>query len=161
MLAPTGTIGFLMDCDTTGIEPDIAIVKYKTLVGGGMMKIVNQTVPEALHDLGYDDERRSAAIIEYIDENDTIEGAPDLKDEHLPIFDCAFSPPTARRSIHYMGHVKMMARRPAVHLRRDLQNRQHAQRRHADEIADAYVEAWKLGLKASPSTATAASAPSR
>ena len=102
------TIGFLMDCDTTGIEPDIAIVKYKSLVGGGMMKIVNQTVPEALDRLGYD-EAQAAGIIKFIDENDTIEGAPGLKSEHLPIFDCAFRPMNGTRSIHYRGHLKMMA----------------------------------------------------
>ena len=108
VLAPTGTIGFLMDCDTTGIEPDIAIVKYKSLVGGGMMKIVNQTVPEALQRLGYA-EAQVEGIINFIDENDTIEGAPDLKPEHLPIFDCAFRPMNGTRSIHYRGHIKMMA----------------------------------------------------
>ena len=102
------TIGFLMDCDTTGIEPDIAIVKYKTLVGGGMMKIVNNTVPEALSRLGYT-QAQVDAILAYIDKNDTIEGAPELKPEHLPIFDCAFKPGNGTRSIHYMGHVKMMA----------------------------------------------------
>lgn len=108
VLAPTGTIGFLMDCDTTGIEPDIAIVKYKSLVGGGMMKIVNQTVPEALERLGYSEAERQS-IIGFIDEHDTIEGATDLKPEHLPIFDCAFRPMNGTRSIHYRGHIKMMA----------------------------------------------------
>ena len=102
------TIGFLMDCDTTGIEPDIAIVKYKSLVGGGMMKIVNQTVPEALQRLGYD-EAAATGIIKFIDEHDTIEGAPGLKPEHLAIFDCAFRPMNGTRSIHYRGHLKMMA----------------------------------------------------
>ena len=102
------TIGFLMDCDTTGIEPDIAIVKYKSLVGGGMMKIVNQTVPEALQRLGYD-EAAAAGIIRFIDEHDTIEGAPGLQPEHLAIFDCAFRPMNGTRSIHYRGHLKMMA----------------------------------------------------
>ncbi len=102
------TIGFLMDCDTTGIEPDIAIVKYKSLVGGGMMKIVNQTVPEALERLGYSEAERQS-IIGFIDEHDTIEGATDLKPEHLPIFDCAFRPMNGTRSIHYRGHIKMMA----------------------------------------------------
>jgi len=102
------TIGFLMDCDTTGIEPDIAIVKYKSLVGGGMMKIVNQTVPEALERLGYSEAERQS-IIAFIDEHDTIEGATDLKPEHLPIFDCAFRPMNGTRSIHYRGHIKMMA----------------------------------------------------
>jgi len=108
VLAPTGTISFLMDCDTTGIEPDIAIVKYKNLVGGGVMKIVNNTVPEALKRLGYTPQEVND-IVAYIDANDTIEGAPGLKEEHLPIFDCAFKPAKGSRSIHYMGHVKMMA----------------------------------------------------
>lgn len=108
VLAPTGTIGFMMDCDTTGIEPDIALVKYKKMSGGGLMKIVNQTVPEALTKLGYDDEQIEH-IIAYIDKNDTIEGAPHLKEEHLSIFDCAFKPANGKRSIHYMGHIKMMS----------------------------------------------------
>src|ERR671914_1395774 len=89
VLAPTGTIGFMMDCDTTGVEPDIALVKSKKLVGGGLMKIVNQTVPMALAKLGYS-EPQIKSIVEYIDQHETIEGAPDLKDEHLPVFDCAF-----------------------------------------------------------------------
>ncbi|MBC7528039.1 MAG: vitamin B12-dependent ribonucleotide reductase, partial [Chthonomonadaceae bacterium] len=108
VLAPTGTIGFLMDCDTTGIEPDIAIVKYKSLVGGGMLKIVNNTVPEALRRLGYTP-RQVDEIIAYIDKHDTIEGAPELKAEHLTVFDCAFKPANGVRSIHYNGHLKMMA----------------------------------------------------
>ena len=107
VLAPTGTIGFMMDCDTTGVEPDIALVKYKKLVGGGMMKIVNQTVPMALQKLGYN-QQQIKEIVEYIDENETIEGAPHLKDAHLPVFDCAFKPARGVRSIHYMGHIKMM-----------------------------------------------------
>jgi ribonucleoside-diphosphate reductase alpha chain len=97
VLAPTGTIGFMMDCDTTGIEPDIALVKYKKLVGGGMLKIVNQTVPEPCERLGYRRDR-SGSSCEYIDEHDTIEGAPGLKDEHLPVFDCAFKPANGTRS---------------------------------------------------------------
>ena len=108
VLAPTGTIGFMMDCDTTGIEPDIALVKYKKLVGGGMLKIVNQTVPEALKHLGYS-EAQISEILHYIEEHGTIEGAPGLKDEHLPVFDCAFKPANGIRSIHYMGHLRMMA----------------------------------------------------
>ena len=107
VLAPTGTIGFMMDCDTTGVEPDIALVKYKKLVGGGLMKIVNQTVPMALQKLGYS-AQQVKEIIEYIDENETIEGAPHVKDAHLPVFDCAFKPARGVRSIHYMGHIKMM-----------------------------------------------------
>ena len=108
MLAPTGTIAFMMDCDTTGIEPDIALVKYKQLAGGGMLKIVNRTVPMALRKLGYD-EPAIRGVLDYIDAHDTIEGAPGLKDEHLPVFDCAFAPPQGGRSIHFRGHLRMMA----------------------------------------------------
>ncbi len=147
MLAPTGTIGFMMDCDTTGVEPDIALVKYKKLVGGGMMKIVNQTVPMALQKLGYT-QQQIKEIIEYIDENETIEGAPHIKDEHLPVFDCAFKPPTATRSIHYMGHLRMMAAvQPflsgAISKTVNMPNAVSV-----DEIMQTYLEAWKLGLKA-------------
>ncbi len=108
VLAPTGTISFMMDADTTGVEPDIALVKYKKLVGGGLLKIVNQTVPAALRKLGYD-ENEIKSIVEYIDKNDTIEGAPGLRDEDLKVFDCAFKAMNGVRSIHHMGHVKMMA----------------------------------------------------
>ncbi len=108
LLAPTGTIGFLMDCDTTGIEPDIALVKYKMLAGGGMFKLVNQTVPLALERLEYSKEQ-IGLILQHIEENDTIEGAPDLVEEHLAIFDCAFKPVNGNRSIHYTGHLRMMA----------------------------------------------------
>ena len=107
VLAPTGTIGFMMDCDTTGIEPDIALVKYKKLVGGGLMKIVNQTVPMALEKLGYT-KPEIEAIVHHIDEQETIERAPFLKDEHLPVFDCAFKAANGDRSIDYMGHIRMM-----------------------------------------------------
>ena len=107
MIAPTGTIAFMMDCDTTGIEPDIALVKYKKLVGGGMLKIVNDTVPRALKRLGYDS-REVQEIVEYLDEHETIEGAPHLADAHLPVFDCAFKPRAGSRTIHYLGHLKMM-----------------------------------------------------
>ncbi len=147
VLAPTGTIGFMMDCDTTGVEPDIAIVKYKTLVGGGVMKIVNRTVPEALQRLGYN-AKEVAAILDYISENDTIEGSPGLKPEHLPIFDCAFKPAKGKRSIHYMGHVHMMAAvQPfisgAISKTVNMPNEATV-----EEIMGTYVEAWKLGLKA-------------
>ncbi len=108
MLAPTGTIGFMMDCDTTGIEPDIALVKYKKLVGGGMIKIVNQSVPGVLRKLGYTP-IQVEEILRYIDEKDTIEGAPHLKDEHLAVFDCAFPPRDGKRSIDWKGHIRMMA----------------------------------------------------
>ena len=147
VLAPTGTIGFMMDCDTTGVEPDIAIVKYKNLVGGGVMKIVNGTVPEALQRLGYTP-KQVRKIVEYIDEHDTIEGAPDLKDEHLPVFDCAFKPANGTRSIHYMGHVRMMAAvQPfisgAISKTVNMPNEATV-----DDIVNVYVEGWKLGLKA-------------
>jgi ribonucleoside-diphosphate reductase alpha chain len=147
VLAPTGTIGFMMDCDTTGVEPDIALVKYKKLVGGGLMKIVNQTVPLALRKLGYNEEQRKK-IVEYIDKNDTIEGAPYLNEEHLPVFDCAFKPTKGKRSIHYMGHIRMMAAvQPymsgAISKTVNMPNEAVAQ-----DITQAYIEAWKLGLKA-------------
>lgn len=147
LLAPTGTIGFMMDCDTTGIEPDIAIVKYKKLVGGGMLKIVNHTVPLALKVLGYNDEEVKQ-IIAYIDKHDTIEGAPYLKERDLPVFDCAFKPANGKRSIHYMGHIKMMAAvQPflsgAISKTVNMPNEATP-----EEIMQAYIEAWKLGLKA-------------
>jgi ribonucleoside-diphosphate reductase alpha chain len=147
VLAPTGTIGFMMDCDTTGVEPEIALVKYKKLVGGGMLKIVNQTVSEALTRLGYSrDEVRG--ILDYIDENETIEGAPSLREEHLPVFDCAFRATSGTRSIHYRGHIRMMAAvqpflsgaiSKTVNMPPDAT---------PEEIAETYTEAWKLGLKA-------------
>ena len=147
VLAPTGTIAFLMDCDTTGVEPDIAIVKYKRLVGGGLLKIVNQSVPAALAKLGYD-EKEVEAIVGHIDANDTIEGAPHLKDEHLAVFDCAFRSSTGTRSIHYMGHLRMMgAVQPflsgAISKTVNLPNECSV-----EDIEDAYIQAWKMGLKA-------------
>ena len=108
VLAPTGTIAFMMDCDTTGVEPDIALVKYKQLAGGGMLKIVNRTVPMALRKLGYD-EPVIRDILDSIDAHDTIEGAPGLRDEDLAVFDCAFAPPQGGRSIHFRGHLRMMS----------------------------------------------------
>jgi ribonucleoside-diphosphate reductase alpha chain len=147
VLAPTGTIGFMMDCDTTGIEPDIALVKYKKLVGGGVMKIVNQSVPGVLEKLGYSPVQMQD-ILKYIDEKEMIEGAPHLKDEHLAIFDCAFPPANGKRSIHYMGHVKMMAAvqpflsgaiSKTVNMPTDAT---------PEEISNAYVESWRMGLKA-------------
>src|SRR5260370_5854091 len=107
VIAPTGTIAFMMDCDTTGIEPDIALIKYKKLVGGGMLKIVNNTVPRALKRLGYDS-KEVQEIVEYLDENETIEGAPQLADAHLPVFDCAFKPRSGSPTIQYPGHIKIM-----------------------------------------------------
>jgi ribonucleoside-diphosphate reductase alpha chain len=147
VLAPTGTIGFMMDCDTTGIEPDIALVKYKKLVGGGVMKIVNQSVPGVLKKLGYTP-IQVEDILRYVDEREMIEGAPHLKDEHLAIFDCAFPPRDGKRSIHWMGHIKMMAAvqpflsgaiSKTVNMPTDAT---------PEDIQQAYVEGWKLGLKA-------------
>jgi len=147
VLAPTGTIGFMMDCDTTGIEPDIALVKYKKLVGGGVMKIVNQSVPGVLARLGYT-ATQAQDILKYIDEKEMIEGAPHLLDQHIEIFDCAFPPAGGKRSIHYMGHIKMMAAvqpflsgaiSKTVNMPTDAT---------ADEIGNAYLESWRLGLKA-------------
>src|SRR5687768_4984478 len=147
VLAPTGTIGFMMDCDTTGVEPDIALVKYKKLVGGGLMKIVNGTVPMALAKLGYT-QPEIEAIIHFIDEHETIEGAPFLKDEHLPVFDCAFKATQGERSIHYMGHIKMMgATQPfisgAISKTVNVPNEATV-----EDIEQAYLESWRLGAKA-------------
>jgi ribonucleoside-diphosphate reductase alpha chain len=147
VLAPTGTIGFMMDCDTTGVEPDIALVKYKKLVGGGLMKIVNQTVPMALKKLGYT-QPQVDAIVKYIDENETIEGAPALKESHLPVFDCAFKAAKGNRSIHYMGHIKMMgATQPFISgaISKTVNVPKEAT---VDEIMQAYIQSWKLGAKA-------------
>src|SRR5712692_4844769 len=147
VIAPTGTIAFMMDCDTTGIEPDIALVKYKWLVGGGVIKIVNNTVPEALRRLGYSP-GQTDEILRYLQDNDTIEGAPNLKPEHIAIFDCAFKPSKGTRSIHYMGHVKMMsAVQPfisgAISKTVNMPNNVSV-----DEIMQTYITAWKMGLKA-------------
>src|SRR5256885_9786518 len=147
VIAPTGTIAFMMDCDTTGIEPDIALVKYKKLVGGGMLKIVNQTVPIALKRLGYD-QKQVSEIIQYIDENDTIEGAPHLLDSHLAVFDCAFKPAHGTRSIQYLGHLRMMgAVQPFISgaISKTINMPTSAT---VEEIEQAYYEAWRLGLKA-------------
>jgi ribonucleoside-diphosphate reductase alpha chain len=147
VLAPTGTIGFMMDCDTTGVEPDIALVKYKKLVGGGIMKIVNGTVPSALSKLGYSKEQ-IADIIGYIDENETIEGAPHLKDKDLPVFDCAFKAQRGTRSIHYMGHIKMMgAVQPFISgaISKTVNVPKAAS---VEDIEQAYIDAWRIGAKA-------------
>ncbi|HUO60310.1 MAG TPA: vitamin B12-dependent ribonucleotide reductase [Candidatus Acidoferrales bacterium] len=147
VLAPTGTIGFMMDCDTTGVEPDLALVKFKKLVGGGMIKIVNNTVPSALFKLGYSQDQAST-IVSYIDATGTIEGAPHVKDEHLAVFDCSFKPSKGTRSIHYMGHLKMMAAvQPFISgaISKTINMPEDAS---VDDIASAYIEAWKLGLKA-------------
>ena len=147
VLAPTGTIAFLMDCDTTGIEPDIALIKYKRLVGGGMLKIVNQTVPRALKTLGYAPEAVDA-ILKHLDEKETIEGAPGLKPEHLPIFDCAFRPLNGTRSIHYRGHVRMMSSAQPFISGAISKTINMPQEATVEEIMQAYSEAWRLGLKA-------------
>ncbi len=147
VLAPTGTIAFMMDCDTTGVEPDIALIKYKKLVGGGMLKIINNTVPRALKRLGYD-VKQSQEIVEYIEENGTIEGAPHVKDEDLAVFDCAFKAEKGSRTIHYMGHVKMMgAVQPFISgaISKTINMPTDAT---VEEIMHAYTESWKLGLKA-------------
>lgn len=147
VLAPTGTIAFMMDCDTTGIEPDLALVKYKKLVGGGMLKIVNTTVTRALKRLGYES-KEIQEIVEYLEEHETIEGAPHLRPEHLPVFDCAFKPLKGVRSISYMGHIRMMgavqpfisgAISKTVNMPSDVT---------VDDVAAAFMEAWKHGLKA-------------
>jgi ribonucleoside-diphosphate reductase alpha chain len=147
VLAPTGTIGFMMDCDTTGVEPDIALVKYKKLVGGGLMKIVNQTVPMALTKLGYN-AQQAKEIVEYIDENETIEGAPHIKDKDLPVFDCAFKPARGVRSIHYMGHIRMMgAVQPFLSgaISKTVNVPKEAS---VEEIQQAYIDSWRMGAKA-------------
>ncbi len=147
VLAPTGTIGFMMDCDTTGVEPDIALVKYKKLVGGGMMKIVNQTVPMALRKLGYT-ASQVADIVHYIDEQETIEGAPHLLERDLPVFDCAFKASNGERSIHYMGHIKMMgATQPFISgaISKTVNVPKDAT---VEEVEQAYLESWRLGAKA-------------
>jgi len=147
VLAPTGTIGFMMDCDTTGVEPDLALIKYKKLVGGGMIKIVNNTVPSALFKLGYTHEEADQ-IVSYIDATGTIEGAPNIKDEHLAVFDCSFKPAKGTRSIHYMGHLRMMAATQpfisgAISKTVNLPNNASV-----EDIMEAYIQAWKLGIKA-------------
>ncbi len=147
VLAPTGTIGFMMDCDTTGIEPDLALVKYKKLVGGGVIKIVNNTVPQALIRLGYSP-AQVEAIVTHIDSTGTIEAAPHIKDEHLTVFDCSFRPQNGTRSIHYMGHVKMMAAVQPFISGAISKTINMPEESTVDDIMDAYIEAWRLGLKA-------------
>ncbi len=147
VIAPTGTISFMLDCDTTGVEPDIALVKYKKLVGGGMLKMVNNTVPAALKHLGYG-EGEVAGIVAYIDANDTIEGAPKLRDDDLPVFDCAFTPRNGKRSIAWQGHVRMMAAvQPfvsgAISKTVNMPNESTV-----EDVEKAYIDGWKMGLKA-------------
>jgi len=147
VLAPTGTIGFMMDCDTTGVEPDLALVKYKKLVGGGMIKIVNQTVPTALFKLGYDHDQANA-IVSYIDATGTIEGAPHIEDEHLAVFDCSFKPAKGTRSIAYMGHLRMMAAAQPFISGAISKTVNLPENASVEDIMEAYLQAWKLGLKA-------------
>jgi len=147
VIAPTGTIGFMMDCDTTGIEPDIALVKYKKLVGGGMLKIVNQTVPIALRRIGYS-EAQVSEILQYIDENDTIEGAPHLRPDDLAVFDCAFKPAKGSRTIHYMGHVKMMAAAQPFISGAISKTVNMPENATSEDIMEVYLEGWRMGLKA-------------
>jgi ribonucleoside-diphosphate reductase alpha chain len=147
VLAPTGTIGFMMDCDTTGIEPDLALVKYKKMVGGGLIKIVNNVVPTALLKLGYTDQEASE-IVNYIDQKGTIEGAPHLKAEHLPVFDCSLKPANGKRSIHYMGHVRMMAAVQPFLSGAISKTVNMPEEATAEEISSVYTESWRLGLKA-------------
>ncbi|HKK71035.1 MAG TPA: vitamin B12-dependent ribonucleotide reductase [Candidatus Krumholzibacteria bacterium] len=147
VLAPTGTIAFMMDCDTTGIEPDIALIKYKKLVGGGFLKIVNRTVPEALRRLGYS-ESQIEEVVAYVDDQETIEGAPHLLDDHLTVFDCAFKPQNGVRTIEPMGHVRMMgAVQPFLSgaISKTVNLPEEAT---VEDIENAYIESWKLGLKA-------------
>ena len=147
VLAPTGTISFMMDCDTTGVEPDIALVKYKKLVGGGMLKLVNQTVPSALSKLGYT-ETQVSAITAHIESTGTIEGAPELAERHLSIFDCAFKPQNGTRSISHLGHIKMMGSvQPFISgaISKTVNLPENAT---VEDVTDAYVEAWKHGVKA-------------
>ncbi len=146
VLAPTGTIGLMMDCDTTGIEPDLALVKYKKLVGGGLLKIVNGTVPAALRKLGYAEEQVKE-IVDYIDENETIEGAPGLADDHLKVFDCAFKPIKGSRSIAPMGHVRMMAAVQPFISGSQSKTVNLPTEATVEEIENVYLESWKLGLK--------------
>jgi ribonucleoside-diphosphate reductase alpha chain len=147
VLAPTGTIGFMMDCDTTGIEPDLALVKYKKLVGGGMIKIVNNTVPAALFKLGYSSEDVNA-IVSYIDATGTIEGAPGIKREHLGVFDCSFKPAKGTRSIHYMGHIKMMAATQPFLSGAISKTVNLPHEAEVEDVAEAYAESWRQGIKA-------------
>ena len=146
VLAPTGTIGFMMDCDTTGIEPDLALVKHKKLVGGGVIKIVNNTVPQALLKLGYSPEQMSE-IVSYIDKNGRIDGAPHLKSEHIPVFDCSLAT-AGGRSIAWTGHVRMMAAAQPFLSGAISKTINMPEESSVEDIMDAYIESWKLGLKA-------------
>ena len=147
VIAPTGTIAFMMDCDTTGIEPKLALIAYKKLVGGGVLKLVNNHIPQALNKLGYSQEQIKE-IINYVDVNETIEGAPQIKEEHLPVFDCSFKAVKGTRTISYLGHLKMMgAVQPFVSgaISKTVNLPKDATR---EEVFNAFIEAWKLGIKA-------------
>ncbi len=147
VLAPTGTIGFMMDCDTTGIEPDLALVKYKKLVGGGVLKIVNNTVPQALMRLGYEPER-VAEIVDHIDRHGMIEGAPGLQPEHLPVFDCSLRPANGARAISWRGHLRMMSAAQPFLSGAISKTINMPEESTVEDIMDAYVESWRLGVKA-------------
>jgi len=147
VIAPTGTIGFMMDCDTTGVEPDLALVKYKKLVGGGVIKIVNNTVPSALIRLGYSPQQVEE-IVRHIDATGAIEGAPNLKPEHLAVFDCSFKAPNSNRFIHHMGHVRMMAAVQPFISGAISKTINMPEESTVEDIMGAYIESWKLGLKA-------------
>jgi ribonucleoside-diphosphate reductase alpha chain len=147
VLAPTGTIGFMMDCDTTGVEPDLALVKHKKLVGGGLIKIVNNSVPQALLHLEYSPEETST-IVSYIDRTGTIEGAPGLKPEHLPVFDCSLTPAGGGRSIAWRGHLKMMAAVQPFLSGAISKTINMPEESTVEDVMQAYIESWKLGLKA-------------
>ena len=147
VLAPTGTISFMLDCDTTGVEPDIALVKYKKLVGGGMLKIVNQTVPAALRRLGYGD-TAIADIVAYIDQHDTIEDAPQLREDDVAVFDCAFTPQNGKRSIAWQGHLRMMAAVQPFISGAISKTVNMPSESSVEDIEQAYIDGWKLGLKA-------------
>ncbi|HUK32158.1 MAG TPA: vitamin B12-dependent ribonucleotide reductase [Candidatus Acidoferrum sp.] len=147
VLAPTGTIGFMMDCDTTGIEPDLALVKFKRLVGGGVIKIVNNTVPEALLRLGYTPEQMEK-IVAHVDNTGSVEGAPGLKPEHLPVFDCSLESAVGGRSISWHGHLKMMAAAQPFLSGAISKTINMPEESTIEDVMQAYVDAWKLGLKA-------------
>jgi len=147
VLAPTGTIGFMMDCDTTGIEPDLALVKYKKLVGGGIIKIVNNTVPQALMHLGYEPEQVSQ-IVGWVDHTGTIEGAPGVDPKHLSVFDCSLKPAGSTRAISWRGHLRMMAAAQPFLSGAISKTINMPEESTVEEIVEAYVESWKLGLKA-------------
>jgi len=143
VLAPTGTIGLMMDCDTTGIEPDLALTKAKKLVGGGTMLIVNQTIPRALAKLGYSPEQADA-IVDYINEHKSIIGAPGFNPEHLPVFACSMGD----NPIHYMGHVKMMAAAQPFLSGAISKTVNLPEEVTVEDVEDVYIESWRLGLKA-------------